>query len=41
VVYYKRDEEDVYTFTINAEELIKVRAQLPFLNDADNFEIID
>ncbi len=41
VVYYKRDEEDVYTFTINAEELLKIRAQLPFLNDADDFEIID
>jgi len=39
VVYYKRDEEDVYTFTINAEELIKVRRQLPFLADADDFEI--
>jgi len=39
VVYYKRDEEDVYTFTINAEELIKIRRQLPFLADADDFEI--
>lgn len=39
VVYYKRDEEDVYTFTINPEELIKVRRQLPFLADADDFEI--
>jgi predicted amidohydrolase len=39
VVYYKRDEEDLYTFTINPEELIKVRRQLPFLADADDFEI--
>jgi len=39
VVYYKRDEEDVYTFTINPDELIKVRRQLPFLADADDFEI--
>ncbi|OCX53829.1 amidohydrolase [Mucilaginibacter sp. PPCGB 2223] len=39
VVYYKRDEEDVYTFTINPEELIKVRRQLPFLADADDFAI--
>ncbi|WP_448699472.1 amidohydrolase [Mucilaginibacter sp. AW1-3] len=39
VIYYKRDEEDVYTFTINPEELIKVRRQLPFLADADDFEI--
>ncbi len=40
VVYYKRDEEDVYTFTINAEELIKVRNAMPFLADADNFKIL-
>ncbi|WP_462265576.1 amidohydrolase [Mucilaginibacter sp.] len=37
VIYYKRDEEDVYTFTLNAEELIKTRRALPFLNDADHF----
>jgi omega-amidase len=40
VVYYKRDEEDLYTFTINAEELIKTRRALPFLKDADRFEIL-
>jgi omega-amidase len=40
VVYYKRDEEDVYTFTINPEELIKTRRALPFLNDADDFSIM-
>jgi omega-amidase len=39
VVYYKRDEEDVYTFTINPTELIKLRRALPFLKDADDFEI--
>jgi predicted amidohydrolase len=39
VVYYKRDEEDVYTFTIHPEELIKLRRALPFLKDADDFEI--
>ncbi|MBS7563151.1 amidohydrolase [Mucilaginibacter sp. Bleaf8] len=39
VVYYKRDEEDVYTFTINAEELIKTRRALPFLKDMDSFHI--
>jgi len=39
VVYYKRDEEDVYTFTINREELIKTRRVFPFLKDADNFDI--
>jgi predicted amidohydrolase len=39
VVYYKRDEEDVYTFTINREELIKTRRVFPFLKDADDFDI--
>ena len=39
VTYYKRDEEDLYTFTMNAEELAKVRRALPFLKDADDFSI--
>ncbi len=39
VVYYKRDEEDVYTFTIIAEEVEKIRRALPFLKDADKFTI--
>ena len=38
-VYYKRDEEDVYTFSIIADEVAKTRAALPFLNDADDFAI--
>jgi omega-amidase len=40
VVYYKRDEEDMYTFSIIGDELVKVRRTLPFLKDADKFEII-
>lgn len=40
VVYYKRDEEDVYTFSIIADELIKTRRALPFLKDADDFNIL-
>ena len=39
VVYYKRDEEDVYTFSIIADEVKKTRRALPFLKDADDFEI--
>lgn len=39
VVYYKRDEEDVYTFTINPDELKRVRRAMPFLKDADEFKI--
>jgi omega-amidase len=39
VIYYKRDEEDVYTFSVSAEELIKNRRLFPFLKDADQFEL--
>jgi omega-amidase len=39
VVYYKRDEEDVYTFSIIHEEVEKTRRALPFLKDADVFKI--
>ncbi|TWR31088.1 amidohydrolase [Mucilaginibacter pallidiroseus] len=39
VIYYKRDEEDIYTFTIVADEIAKVRRALPFLKDADKFDI--
>ena len=39
VVYYKRDEEDLYTFSINLDEVKKIRRTLPFLKDADKFTI--
>lgn len=39
VVYYKRDEEDMYTFTINPDEVKKTRRALPFLKDADGFKL--
>lgn len=38
-VYYKRDEEDVYTFSIIADELKYNRRAMPFLKDADDFVI--
>lgn len=41
VVYYKRDEEDVYTFPIIHDEVTKTRRTLPFLKDADVFKIKD
>ncbi|RVU00615.1 amidohydrolase [Mucilaginibacter limnophilus] len=41
VVYYKRDEEDMYTFTIIAHELELARRAMPFLKDADSFKLID
>jgi len=40
VVYYKRDEEDLYTFPIVADEVKKARRALPFLKDADEFKIL-
>jgi omega-amidase len=39
VVYYKRDEEDLYTFTIYKSEVEKTRSEMPFLNDAESFKI--
>lgn len=38
-VYYKRDEEDVYTFSIIADEVTNTRAAMPFLKDAEDFII--
>ncbi len=40
VVYYKRDEEDLYTFTINKDEVEKAREEMPFLKDADDFKLL-
>ncbi|WP_207924623.1 nitrilase family protein [Pedobacter changchengzhani] len=39
-VYYKPEDEDLYTFSINYEELILNRRQFPFLKDADQFKIL-
>lgn len=36
-LYWKENEEDITTIELNYEELRKVREQLPFLNDADEF----
>lgn len=38
-VYYKPEDEDLYTFSINYTDLEKTRRQFPFLKDADNFTI--
>ena len=39
VIYYKRDEEDLYTFTISGDDPEKTRRALQFLKDADKFQI--
>lgn len=40
VVYYKPNDEDLYTFSINKEEVENARASFPFLKDADLFKLI-
>lgn len=40
-LYTNSHIEDTYTTSISKYELDKVRNQLPFLNDKDNFKIID
>jgi len=39
-VYYKPEDEDLYTFSIHYDELVKTRRSFPFLGDADHFKII-
>lgn len=39
VVYYKPEDEDLYTFTLNPADLQKFRADYPFLKDADIFSL--
>ncbi|MBC7654508.1 MAG: amidohydrolase [Oligoflexus sp.] len=41
VIYYKKDDEDLYTFTIQHGEVEKTRNEMPFLKDADKFKIIE
>lgn len=38
-VYYKPEDEDLYTFSINYDDLVKTREGFPFLKDADHFTI--
>jgi predicted amidohydrolase len=38
-VYYKPNDEDLYTFSISKEEVEKTRSVLPFLKDSDRFKV--
>ncbi|MBY0244218.1 MAG: nitrilase family protein [Sphingobacteriaceae bacterium] len=38
-VYFKPEEEDVFTFSINYNTLKKIRNDFPFLKDADTFTL--
>ncbi|WP_423148215.1 amidohydrolase [Rubrolithibacter danxiaensis] len=40
-VYYKPNDEDLYTFSISKEEVAKARRIYPFLRDADTFKITE
>jgi len=40
VIYYKPNDEDLYTFSINKEELKSARESFPFLKDADKFKLM-
>jgi omega-amidase len=39
VIYYKPNDEDLYTFTINKNDLTQARINFPFLKDADSFHL--
>ncbi len=39
ILYQKKGEEDVFTYTLNKEKLTEVRTKFPFLKDSDSFII--
>ncbi|MEO7983103.1 MAG: nitrilase family protein [Bacteroidota bacterium] len=40
VLYTKKDEEDIFTISLDKTQLQSIREKLPFLKDADEFKII-
>lgn len=40
VLYHKAHDEDIYTITLQKEELEKIREKMPFWKDADSFKIL-
>jgi predicted amidohydrolase len=40
VLYHKADEEDIFTITLQKEDLQAVREKLPFWKDADDFKML-
>lgn len=40
ILYHKKDEEDVFTVTLDKSHLEKMREKFPFWRDADQFKII-
>jgi omega-amidase len=39
IVYHKKDEEDIFTVTVQSSHLEKIREKFPFWKDADTFNI--
>ena len=39
VLYHKADDEDIFTITLEKENLVETRNKFPFLKDGDNFNI--
>lgn len=39
VVYYKPEDEDLYTFSLHPKDLTEAREKMPFLKDQDSFSI--
>ena len=39
ILYHKKDEEDIFTITLDKKHLETIRTKLPFLKDADRFII--
>jgi omega-amidase len=40
ILYHKKDEEDIFTITLDKTNLNTVREKFPFLRDADDFSIL-
>jgi predicted amidohydrolase len=40
ILYHKKEEEDIFTLTLDKTHLETVRKKFPFWRDADNFRII-
>ena len=39
ILYSKKDDEDIFTYTLQKERLAEIRNKFPFLNDADSFSL--
>ena len=41
ILYHKKEEEDIFTLTLDKNHLNSIREKFPFWKDADKFQIID